>query len=141
MASNALSHAVQISGSLNVYSRAKGIADHYWPGAIFSSSSPPLPLCPRLFLKLFDFFLVDEGRLLWYMVGYWTPLNIKRFLRLFYLFQRFLRLGPRLEELGSFGNSNYSVIRQSLRWRHARWTCQANGGENLGHVKLIATAT
>ena len=29
--------AVHISGSLNVYSRAKGIADHYWTWAVFFS--------------------------------------------------------------------------------------------------------
>ena len=33
--SSTLCPAVHISGSLNVYSRAKGIADHYWPRAVF----------------------------------------------------------------------------------------------------------
>merc|ERR1712055_95655 len=37
--------AVHILGSQNVYSRAEGIADHYWPWAVFY-----LPVClPSLF--------------------------------------------------------------------------------------------
>ncbi len=35
MVSSALCHAVQILGFQNVYGRAEGIADHYWPGAVF----------------------------------------------------------------------------------------------------------
>ena len=34
MVTNTLYSAVHISGSKNVYSRAEGIADHYWPLAV-----------------------------------------------------------------------------------------------------------
>ena len=35
MVSNTLCPAVHILGSQNVYGRAEGIADHYWPWAVF----------------------------------------------------------------------------------------------------------
>ena len=35
MVSSTLCPAVHILGSQNVYSRAEGIADHYWPWAVF----------------------------------------------------------------------------------------------------------
>ena len=35
MVSSTLCPAVHILGSRNVYGRAKGIADHYWPWAVF----------------------------------------------------------------------------------------------------------
>ena len=35
MVSSALCPAVHILGSQNVYGRAEGIADHYWPWAVF----------------------------------------------------------------------------------------------------------
>ena len=35
MVSSTLCPAVNISGSLNVYSREKGIAEHYWSRAVF----------------------------------------------------------------------------------------------------------
>ena len=35
MVSSTLCPAVHILGSHNVYSRAEGIADHYWPWAVF----------------------------------------------------------------------------------------------------------
>ena len=37
MVSSTLCPAVHILGSQNVYGRAEGIADHYWPWAVFSS--------------------------------------------------------------------------------------------------------
>ena len=37
MVSSTLCPAVHILGSQNVYSRAEGIADHYWPRAVFFS--------------------------------------------------------------------------------------------------------
>ena len=40
MVSSTLCPAVHISGSLNVYSRAKGVADHYWPRAVFYIRTP-----------------------------------------------------------------------------------------------------
>ena len=43
MVSSALCPVVHISGSQNVYSRAKGIADHYWPWSIFFPSVLPSP--------------------------------------------------------------------------------------------------
>ena len=44
MVSITLCPAVHILGSQNVYSRAEGIADHYWPRAIlFSSASHGRP--------------------------------------------------------------------------------------------------
>ena len=70
MVSSTLCPAVHILGSQNVYGRAEGIADHYWPWAIFfppfllpSSSLPPLPyptLTPTLHLSsslILPFFL------------------------------------------------------------------------------------
>ena len=36
MVSSTLCPAVHILGSQNVYGRAEGIADHYWPWAVFS---------------------------------------------------------------------------------------------------------
>ena len=54
MVSSSLCPAVHISGSLNMYSRAMGITDHYWPRAIFFSfffflfpSLSPLAFFPR----------------------------------------------------------------------------------------------
>ena len=44
MVSSTLCPAVHILGSQNVYGRAEGIADHYWPWAVFSSSFSFLPL-------------------------------------------------------------------------------------------------
>ena len=46
MVSSTLCPAVHILGSQNVYGRAEGIADHYWPWAVFFPfffcfSSPP----------------------------------------------------------------------------------------------------
>ena len=41
MVSNTLCPAVYISGSLNVYSRSKVIADHYCPRAVFCLSVRP----------------------------------------------------------------------------------------------------
>ena len=35
MLSNIICPAVHISGSQNVYSRAEGIGDHYWPRPVF----------------------------------------------------------------------------------------------------------
>ena len=35
MVSSTLCPAVHIIGSQNVYGRAEGIADHYWPWAVF----------------------------------------------------------------------------------------------------------
>ena len=35
MVSSTLCPAVHILGSQNVYGRAEGIADHYWPWAVF----------------------------------------------------------------------------------------------------------
>ena len=35
MVSSTLCPAVHILGSQNVYARAEGIADHYWPWAVF----------------------------------------------------------------------------------------------------------
>ena len=43
MVSSTLCLAVHILGSQNVFSRAEGIADHYWPWAVFFS---PFPLPP-----------------------------------------------------------------------------------------------
>ena len=37
MVSSTLCPAVHILGSQNVYGRAEGIADHYWPWAVFFS--------------------------------------------------------------------------------------------------------
>ena len=37
MVSSTLCPAVHILGSQNVYGRAEGIADHYWPWAVFLS--------------------------------------------------------------------------------------------------------
>ena len=42
MVSSTLCPAVHILGSQNVYGRAEGIADHYWPWAVFFH----LPLFP-----------------------------------------------------------------------------------------------
>ena len=67
MVSSTLCPAVHILGSQNVYGRAEGIADHYWPCAVFFkilkfSSLPqplplslplPLPLLLPLYLNLF----------------------------------------------------------------------------------------
>ena len=39
MVSSTLCPAVHILGSQNVYSRAEGIADHYWPRAVFFLSA------------------------------------------------------------------------------------------------------
>ena len=36
MVSSTLCPAVNILGSQNLYGRAEGIADHYWPWAVFS---------------------------------------------------------------------------------------------------------
>ena len=48
MVSSTLCPAVHILGSQNVYGRAEGIADHYWPWAVFFSCSinsiPPFSL-------------------------------------------------------------------------------------------------
>ena len=60
MVSSPLCPAVHISGSLNVYSRAEGIANHYWLRAVFS-----------LFLSFFFYFpLLGSGpigdNVLWY---------------------------------------------------------------------------
>ena len=38
MVSNTLCPAMHILGSQNVYDRAEGIADHYWPWAVFFHS-------------------------------------------------------------------------------------------------------
>ena len=38
MVSSTLCSAVHILGSQNVYGRAEGIADHYWPWAVFYKS-------------------------------------------------------------------------------------------------------
>ena len=43
MVSSTLCPAVHILGSQNVYSRAEGIADHYWPGAVFFINSAYKP--------------------------------------------------------------------------------------------------
>ena len=40
MVSSTLFPAVHILGSQNVYSRAEGIADHYWPWAVFYKLLP-----------------------------------------------------------------------------------------------------
>ena len=40
MVSSTLCPAVHILGSQNVYGRAEGIADHYWPWAVFLGSGP-----------------------------------------------------------------------------------------------------
>ena len=40
--SSTLCPAVYILGSQNLYGRAEGIADHYWPWAVFSSFFTPL---------------------------------------------------------------------------------------------------
>ena len=42
MVSSTLCPAVHILGSQNLYGRAEGIADHYWPWAVFSSFFTPL---------------------------------------------------------------------------------------------------
>ena len=42
MVSSTLFPAVHILGSQNVYSRAEGIADHYWPWTVFLSPYNPL---------------------------------------------------------------------------------------------------
>ena len=42
MVSSTLCPAVDILGSQNVYDRAEGIADHYWPWAVFFLLSSPL---------------------------------------------------------------------------------------------------
>ena len=47
MVSSSLCPAVHILGSQNVCGRAEGIADHYWPWAVFSSSLGPASLVPR----------------------------------------------------------------------------------------------
>ena len=50
MVSSTLCPAVHILGSQNVYGRAEGIADHYWPWAVFFFflfSSPPSSFCDR----------------------------------------------------------------------------------------------
>ena len=44
MVSSTLCPAVHILGSQNVYGRAEGVADHYWPWAVFSTSSTLCPL-------------------------------------------------------------------------------------------------
>ena len=54
MVSNTLCPAVHIFGSQNVYGRAEGIADHYWPWAVFSSSYLLPSSCPALALFLPD---------------------------------------------------------------------------------------
>ena len=43
MVSSTLCPAVHILGSQNVYGRAEGIADHYWPWAVFFSIFPSFP--------------------------------------------------------------------------------------------------
>ena len=40
MVSSALCPAVNILGSQNVYGRAEGITDHYWPWAVFYTLIP-----------------------------------------------------------------------------------------------------
>ena len=47
MVSSTLCPAVHILGSQNVYGRAEGIADHYWPWAVFSTLqwARPWQLC------------------------------------------------------------------------------------------------
>ena len=42
MVSNNLCPAVHISDSLFVYSRTKGIAEHYWPRAVFLTLLPEI---------------------------------------------------------------------------------------------------
>ena len=54
MVSSTLCPALHILGSQNVYSRAEGIADHYWPWTVFFLSDPyllppPHPPPPLLF--------------------------------------------------------------------------------------------
>ena len=45
MVSSTLCPAVHILGSQNVYGRAEGIADRYWPWAVFLAYTPPkLPI-------------------------------------------------------------------------------------------------
>ena len=94
-----------------------------------SSSSVSLPL--RVFSGRWEPPSVVQG-------GASDAVEYKTLFRRFYLFQWFVLLGPRLEKLGSFENFDYFVIRQSMRWRHARWTCQANGGGNSEHVHLAS---
>ncbi len=52
MVSSTLCPAVHISDSQNVYCRAEGIADHYWPWAVFL---PDAALCLVLLLGLVSF--------------------------------------------------------------------------------------
>ena len=44
MVSSTLCPAMHILDSQNVYGRAEGIADHYWPWAVFFFIYPPLKL-------------------------------------------------------------------------------------------------
>ena len=52
MVSSTLYPAVHILGSQNVYSRAAGIADHYWPWVVFF---PHYPLSPLSTISLLPF--------------------------------------------------------------------------------------
>ena len=64
MVSSTLWPAVNILGSLNVYSMGKGIADHYWPWAVFFFLSP-ISLPFYFSLSLFASPRVFAGARLW----------------------------------------------------------------------------
>ena len=54
MVSSTLCPAVHILGSQNVYGRAEGIADHYWPCAVFY-----IIIFPRM-MKFSPFTLISD---------------------------------------------------------------------------------
>ena len=65
MVSSTLYPAVHILGSQNVYSRAAGIADHYWPWAVFF---PHYPLSPLSTISLLPFPSYSVWiRLIWHL--------------------------------------------------------------------------
>ena len=53
MVSSTLCPAVHILGSQNVYGRAEGIADHYWPWAVFYFLAPSLEMSFLIFQTRF----------------------------------------------------------------------------------------
>ena len=59
MVSSTLCPAVHILGSQNVYGRAEGIADHYWPWAVFFPCSNDRSNDRRSATDLFLIVLVD----------------------------------------------------------------------------------
>ena len=54
MVNSTLCPAVLILGSQNVYGRAEGIADHYWPWAVFLTSNHPVHIIAALMHTPYD---------------------------------------------------------------------------------------